>query len=103
MIHASEQHFHTREYQEGAEDVKNPTELRNQRGAQAYHDGPQYNDPHDPPEQHSVLEFSGNGKKTENEGNNEHVVHGQRLLDQKASHIVHACVAAFLEIDPDSK
>ncbi|MDT4875656.1 hypothetical protein FQZ97_1110380 [compost metagenome] len=81
---AAEQHLHPGQQQKGAEYIENPVEALHQRGAQTDHDRAQHYDPEDAPEQHPVLVTPGNAEETEDHRHDEHVVHRQRLLDQKA-------------------
>src|SRR3990167_5762099 len=95
----AEQHLDPGQQQKGAEYVENPVELLHQRRAQADHDRAQHDDPEDAPEQYPVLVAPRNAEEAENHRHDEHVVHRQRLLDQKAG--VELQCLARPELPPD--
>ncbi|MCY1185489.1 hypothetical protein D9M73_262710 [compost metagenome] len=74
-----------------------------QRGTQADHDRAQHDHAHDSPEQHLVLVLPWNGQEAEDHRHEEHVVHRQRFLDEKAREVIHAGVAALLEKHPQAE
>lgn len=97
---AGEEHLDPGEYQEGGEDVEHPAVLTDQGRARANHDGPEHDHAEDAPEQHPVLKRARNGEVAEDHGDDEDIVHRQRLLDREAGQVLDAGLAAELPPDP---
>ena len=81
------EHLHARRDQDHREDVEDPREVHDQRGAEADHDRAQHDDAEDAPEQHAVLVDPRHCEVREDHRDDEHVVHRQRLLDEVAGHV----------------
>ena len=78
------EHLQAGEDQEGAEEEKDPREGHDERGAETDENGAEQDDAENAPEQHPVLIETGNLQVGEDGGDDEDVVHRQRLLDQVA-------------------
>jgi len=64
------------------------------------HDRPEHDHADDAPEQDPVLERPGNGEVAEDHGDDEDIVHRQRLLDRKAGQVLKPGLAAQLPPHP---
>ena len=78
------EHLEAGEDQEGAEQEQDPREGHDQRRTQADQHGTEQDDAEDAPEQHPVLVDAGDPQEGEDGGDDEDIVHRQRLLDQVA-------------------
>ena len=79
-----DQHAHAGDDQEDAEDVQHPAEFPHHPGAGQDHDGAHDDGAQHAVDQHPALVFGGDVEGREDQQEDEHVVHRQRLLDQIA-------------------
>jgi hypothetical protein len=82
LVCVEEEHLDSREDQEAAEDVDDPSEPRDELRTDGDHGSTHHQSSSDAPEQDSVLVDRGHSEEAEDHGDDEDVVHGQGLLDQ---------------------
>lgn len=82
------------------EEVDDPVEAREQRGAEGDEDRAHDDRAEDAPEENAMLVDLRNGEGGEEHDEDEDVVDGERLLDDVAGEELHGLVAAEAEIDP---
>ena len=97
------EHLEPGEHQEGAKQEQDPLEGHDQCRAHANQDGPEHDDAEDAPEQHPVLVEAGNAEEGEDRGDDEDVVHRQRLLDQVAGEELEAGLGTARIPDPGAE
>ena len=97
---AQQQHLDAGGDQEHGKDVEQPAELGDQGRPQPDHDGAQHDHAQDAPEQDPVLVERRNGEESEDQRDEEDIVHRQRLLDQEAREVLLAALRAQLVPDP---
>ena len=97
------QHLDSGKEQEGAEQIQHPAELADQGSAEADHDGAQQDHSEDAPEQHAMLVDPRYREIAEDQRDHEHIVQGERFLDQEAGEVLHATGGAEIPPDPGAK
>jgi len=94
VLEAMPEHAVAGEHQERPEHVQHPAEPVDESRAAGDEQRPEHQRPEDAVEQHPVLQFAGNGEVTEDQREHEHVVDGQRLLDEVAGQVLAAGLRA---------
>ena len=98
---ALHRHTHTGNHQKGAEDVKNPVEVMDQRDAHGDHGGTHDQGAQDAPEQHLVLVQAGYAKVGEDKQKNEQVVDAEGLFEQVAGEKHQRYFRPFVDVQAD--
>lgn len=81
------EHLDARKDQEARKDVEHPVEAGDEGRADTYHDRAEHDHAKDAPEEHPVLIEPRDGEIGKDHGDDEDVVHRERLLDREAGHV----------------
>ena len=103
LFFLSKQHLDPCSHQKDGKNQQHPFKPRHQGGPDANHDAPQDHHPQNPPHQNPMLVFSGDGKKTENHGNDKNVIQRQGFFDQKPCQVFFARLGAKFKPHPAAK